>query len=258
MLIRLFMVCVFALCLTLPVTSFGATFVQAKACSNAGVTSDTFTCAFGSNTTTGNVIVGFGGFHVATTPATVALTDSQSNTYTTKQSYMASPFAGAGGIAAVAPVTTGGATTVTMTTTSAAAPQRHALCVMEFSGVNTTTPVDVSAKNTQATPTTSTDAVTSTAAVSTADGEMIVGGEVDIEGLGQSTTAGTGFTLGDRTTTNLTTLCEYLAQTSQGSIAATFTASSTGDDTIAFMVALKNAAAGACRGGLSLLGVGGC
>lgn len=114
----------------------------------------------------------------------------------------------------------------------------------EYSGINTTTPLDTSASvSTTLTSGTGTDNVTTPAATTTSSGDLIVGLFEDVEGNTTTATAGTGFT--SRQIANTSELMlEDKNQASAGSIAATATYSNSGIHYLGAMLAFKPATAG--------------
>jgi len=120
---------------------------------------------------------------------------------------------------------TGGACTVTGTF-SASISAYSTMVVHEISGADTTAPLGQAVDQSQ-TSVSGTDSVTSTAVTTTTDGEYIFGNAVRTDNVEGSFTAGTGFNSRESNTTNLASLSEDKIQTSQGSIAATFTPTAT-------------------------------
>lgn len=147
-----------------------------------------------------------------------------------------------GGSVGVGVVGTPGTTVVTATFTNSVQPNYHGLYIAEYSGVNTAHPVDTSAAQGQETPTTATDAVTSTAGTSLYDNETVVGSVWSLQNFTTLFTVGTGFTQREYTHTGVSPIGmgEEKVFASQGGVAATFTSSSALDDTITFMVVLRN------------------
>ncbi len=133
----------------------------------------------------------------------------------------------------------GGADTVTVTLSPSAGYRR--LEIEEYSGVATANPVDVTAQNINVNGGTNTDGVTSTNATTTAKGDLIFG--VTTQDSGTDTiAAGTGFTQREAVNNGSDNpmLTEDLMQNAAGSIAATFTLSTSGSYQ-AQMVAFKAA-----------------
>lgn len=242
-----------ALALCWPVSSWAAiAFVtsQSAICVDNNVTT-TITCALPGNATSGNVIVAVVGYAGATVTTGIVFTDNQSGSYSTAASLLNSPATTNGGAIGTGTVTSTATPTITATISGTTPPSNKIMCVLEYSGVNTTTRVDVSSANGQLSPGTGADNITSGAAVTTENNEMIVGGLFDVQGITQTINAGTSpnaFT--DRANkgsgANLRGMCEEFAQTTAASIAATAGfAVGSNDDTVAFMVALKNPAGAA-------------
>ena len=187
----------------------------------AGQTSDaastTIAQAFTSLNTAGNTII------VAVSwgdnpAASLSASDTLGNTYS-----VATNDFDAGnrqGLAILyAPNIRGGANTVTVNLGLTLGYRR--IIVSEYSGIATTAPLDVTAKN-QAPGTTATDGVTSGAASTTLNGDLIFGVAMDDSGLFGTITAGTGFTR-RAFVNNMDLATEDRVQATAGSIAATFT-----------------------------------
>jgi len=107
---------------------------------NAGMASSASSeaLAFSSNTTAGNIILV--GFDFASGPSFSSISDSQGNTFTEVGSQLTTP-AGSRSRLYYANNIKGGADTVTVHTTASASFIK--VQVVEYSGVNTTTPIDV-------------------------------------------------------------------------------------------------------------------
>jgi hypothetical protein len=119
----------------------------------------------------------------------------------------------------------GGACTITVTFT--ASRSNRGITIAEYSGADTSAPLDQSVSNFQTSPGTGTDAVTSTTKTTTANGELIAGIYTDsTSGAGTTVSAGTGFTKQEDTGGTagaIQIVYEDQIQSSSGSIAATFT-----------------------------------
>lgn len=247
------------LCLALvPSQGWGAqAFVQGKICAVGATAANFITCTFDSATTTGNIIVASSGYQTGTVTS-ITFTDDRSGSYATIQSLYSSPQVTSGAALGVGTVGTAGTTAVTATFTNSEQPDYYGICIAEFSGVNTSSIVDVSTVNSQVTPTTGTDLITSGAIVSTADGEIYYGGVWNSQNVTGTLTKGTTYTLiaVQNTGTVQRGLCEYWQQASAGSADADATTTNGDDDHITFAVAMKTAVVTALRGGMLLLGVG--
>lgn len=162
--------------------------VQTQTAGNAAA-GTTVGATFGSNVTAGNLIHVFILYRTSEgTGHSVA--DSLGNTYT----LIAQPVRGNRQMAHYyAANIAGGACTVTLTTPNSN--QFRSLAVVEISGLDTVTPLDVHSSNVQETPGTGTDAVVSGAATATAAGYLSAAGiQVGDIGSGGPPAAGTGFT----------------------------------------------------------------
>ena len=135
-----------------------------------------------------------------------------------------------------------GANTVTVTFGTTGGYRR--VIVSEYSGVATTAPLDVTAKN-QGTSTTAANGATSTAATTTANGDLIFGVAMDDSGAFGTINAGTGFTR--RASLNgMDMATEDLVQAAAGAVAATFTFARA-DTYLAQMATFKAASTGGGR-----------
>lgn len=184
-----------------------------KAVADTGATSGTtIAVAFPSNVTAGNLICVQSGNDSGSASAS-GYADTLSNSY-------AAVVVSANNVSAQQRIDasyckniSGGSCTVTATFTASTS-WRH-IHVSEYSGADTTAPLDKSAGNTGTSGSGSSGAQTTTT-----NGQLIYGGS----GNGLNT-AGTGFTALS-SGTNYTNMSEYQIQTSAGSIDATFTGSS--------------------------------
>jgi galactose oxidase-like protein/Big-like domain-containing protein len=211
-------------------------FVQA-----AGSTNDapatTIAQAFSAANTAGNLIVV--GVSWGDNPApSIRATDTLGNTYSVVTNDF-DPGNRQGLAILYAPNIRAGANTVTVTLGVTGGYRR--IIVSEYSGIATTSPLDVSAHN-RATGTTAANGVTSTAATTTANGDLIFGVVMDDSGSFGTITAGTGFTV--RATLNgMDMATEDAIQGTAGPVAATFTFSRA-DIYLAQMAAFKAAPSG--------------
>jgi hypothetical protein len=217
----------------------------------------TVAATFGSNVTAGNLIHVFTLYRDAGEGQGHSVSDSLGNTYTliatvTRTNRIMSHYYAAN--------ISGGACVVTLTNPNSN--QFRSLAVVEISGLDTTSPLDVFNSNVQETPTTGTDAVVSGSATATAAGYLSAAGiQVADIGGGVPPNSGTGFT-DDGTALPPVALnvgrLEHMNVTA-GSRQATFTATLNTAHT-AIMAIFKDAGGGG--GGsvlssrMSLLGVG--
>lgn len=165
------------------------TYVQ-DATAGDSASGTTVSVAFGSNVTAGNLIHVFVLFRDAGEGSTNSITDSLGNTYTLIETVTRTnrimPHYYAKNIS-------GGACTVTLNTPGSN--QFRSLAVVEISGLDTTSPLDVFSSSVQETPTTTTDATVSGSATATAAGYMSACSmQVNDIGSGGPPAAGTGFT----------------------------------------------------------------
>jgi len=189
----------------------------------------TFTAAattpvtLGSTVGVGNAIVG--SVTAADTVTLTSVTDDKSNTYTILDSHdlAANDISYTFCLGNI----TNGPKTITANWSSSAS-GHNAILVDEYSGViANTNPIDNSGAahvgNFQAAPGTGTDGATSTAVTTITNGCMIWGSTANLAGDSNPATAGTGFT--PRQAASIKGLTEDLLQSTAGSIAATFTLS---------------------------------
>ena len=219
-----FLIGALLLCAAVPRLAHAAARVQGCTTQNGATSSATVVCTMGAGVGGGHLVVLFVGTNVGVTGVS-SVTDDKSDSCT-----VVDEAGGAGNYnltSVYCPNVTAGATTFTATLSSAAT---LAMAFgAEFSGVLTTSPLDVHAAQTQTTPGTGANAITSGSVTTTHANELIVGGTVNRSGAaGAGTiTIGTGFTLGQSVANTLTS--EYQVQAAAGSIAATFKASSASD-----------------------------
>jgi hypothetical protein len=200
--------------------------------------------AYGSNVTAGNLLV----CHVYANHGISSVADSLTQTFTAAvnltdgSTYSVATFYYAN--------TAGGADTVTVT--FAGAITYASLQCSEYSGVQTSSPLDQTTSNNQTDPGTGTDAVTSGNVTTTTDGQLIVGFSTALVVGAGTLSAGTNYTA--RTNVFGDTLCEDRVQTSAGSIAATFTNSLSTADFITLISTYKAASAASPSFGARLRG----
>lgn len=216
-------------------------YVQSAAVDN--VFDSSAVVAFGSNLTAGNLIVIALAVNSASDLIT-GITDTPLNTFTRIDWSTGS---GASLVTYYAKNINGGASTVT------AALSGNVSCGMtiaEFSGADTSAPLDVHDKNNSQAGSTSADADKSPAVVTTTDGQLIFSCIYYVSGLGGTWTAGTNYTKRQETTVGLGVkmASEDRIQTSAGSVQGLWTAGSA--DTYHAAVATFKAAGGAPAGNL--------
>lgn len=193
-------------------------------------TATTIAQALPSRVTGGSLIVVTVTWDTAATTA-VTCSDSQGNTYVTAVNTNDTTNVQALAVCYAANAA-GGTTTVTATFGASSVTRR--IIVSEYSGVATTSPVDITRSNV-ANGTTATNNITSTAGTTTTNGDLIFGAVMDTTGT-TTITAGTGFTL--RSTIGSHMSVEDQVQATAGSIAATFTFNAV-QRYIAHMIAFK-------------------
>lgn len=200
-------------------TPGAATMAKVQDCVNSLSASGTdMDCTFPQNVTAGNIVacdtIGRG---TGSGTATVVLTDTASNTYSTPQ-YVADTGTPMRSAFVRAKNVTGGFSVVHSVWTPAV-PIRAIVC-HEINGGDTTSPDDgVSVTGYQPTGTTGTDAITSGAIVTTANGDYIFGATYSVGG--NIITAGTGYSL-DGQAGGSYPRSEFKIQSAAGSVAATF------------------------------------
>jgi type II secretory pathway pseudopilin PulG len=210
----------------------GITHVQTAA-SNNTASSTTIAQAFSSAVKGGSLIVAAISWDTVSSTA-VTCSDNQNNTYTTATNANDTTNTQALAIC-YAPNAAGGSTTVTATFGAASVTRR--IIVHEYSGIATTSPVDISRTNI-ANGTTAVDNVTSTAGTTTTAGDLIFGAVMEDDSGSATITAGTNFTQRNITATELAT--QDRIQAAAGSIASTQTFG-TARRYLAHMVAFKPA-----------------
>jgi len=199
---------------TLPTSSGTVQLVQSAAHDNGAASLATCTASFGSANTAGNLIVVAVEIGATATDRQAVITDTQGNTYVPAMSQVTWRTVGGGSSAQIfyAANVKGGANTVTMTL-SGGATAWNQIEIHEYSGLATSSPLDVTA-SAFGTTGTSPFTVSSGSAVTTSSGELIFGYG---NGIGANLTQGSGFTV--RQTTAGTS--EDMVQTAAGSISAT-------------------------------------
>lgn len=214
-----------------------AAHVQSAQGSYGGSTSATAT--FGSNVTTGNLIVVF--VDVNSVTATINTpTDTGGNTYTALDTTTGLNSRTKGFYAKN--VTGGSSFGVTATLGAGAF---GSISVHEASGLDTTAPLDQHVGNAQTSVATTTDAVTSTAVTTTTAGQYIAGRTTQDNVEGITVTQGTGYTAGQTTNNGgQSGKTEYQIQSSAGSIAATFTSATASKNWVTQIATFKAASAG--------------
>lgn len=217
------------------------TFVQSKGTSTDDTAATTIALTLNSSVSVGDTII-LNATHGGQADDFSSVTDNLGNTYTRAGSHIADTVHDQAASTYVAKVTTGGTPTITVTFVGALS-YRGIMAHVE-SGINTTTPVNQATGQFQSSPGTATDGVTSGAATTTADGCRIIGFSWNTGDI-NNRTQGTNFT--DRLTVGTGSTVagdsEDRTQTTQGSIAATFTQGAN-DSALTFMVALTPAGGG--------------
>jgi galactose oxidase-like protein/Kelch motif protein len=217
------------------------TFVQAVGATNDAAGSS-IAATFTTNNTAGNLLVVAVSWGDRTAPS-IKATDTLGNTYVVATNDF-DPGNRQGLAILYAPNIRAGANAVTVNLGAANGYRR--IIVSEYSGIATTSPLDVVAKN-RAAGTAASNGVTSTAATTTVSGDLIFGVAVDDSGLFGTITAGTGFTR-RAVVNNMDMATEDRIQATAGSVAATFTFSRA-DSYLAQMAAFKPGSGGGGGGG---------
>ena len=243
---------------------FGGSALAAPAYVQGGIGNDTsgntghttIAVTLGSAVSSGDTVCGAVTFYYSSSGSLTSVTDDKSNTYaiidTQPGNNSTTSFC--------AYNITNAPTTITATYVSDDAGYAT-IIADEYSGV-AASPLDVHATNTQSSPSTSTNAVTSTNATTSANGDLIYG--VTMEAVVSNfVTAGTGFTQRELQNTGsgatYSASSEDLVQATAGSVASTYTISSSNGTWNTFVIALKAAAppTPGCKGAhMSMLGVG--
>ncbi|HSW65628.1 MAG TPA: hypothetical protein VLI54_00625 [Bacillota bacterium] len=173
--------------------------------------------AFSANVTAGSLIVAAASWDNSTT-STMTCTDNRGNTYTGMTVWINAVDNQTLAIC-YAPNAAAGSTTVTATLGAGANFRRFV--ISEYSGVATSSPVDVSAGVQGITATTTTDAVTAGSVTTTQNGDLIYGAVMDTTG-NTGILPGTGFT-GRSFANTKDLLVEDKQQAIAGSVSAPFT-----------------------------------
>jgi hypothetical protein len=217
-----------------PAPQAGISLVQTTGSTNNS-SSGTISQSFAQNNVAGDLIVVAVSWGSNAAPS-ITTSDTQQNTYSLATSQWDS--GNNQGLAILyAPNIRAGANAVTVSLGNSDDSRR--IVISEYSGIATTNPLDVSAKNLSAQASTSTNGATSNAATTTTNGDLIFGAVMDDSGNFGNISAGTGFT--ERfTLNNVDTATEDTIQPSIGSVAATFTFS-LADRYLAAMAAFRPA-----------------
>lgn len=198
-------------------THGGISYVQSNS-STVDTTATTIAQSFRGNTTGGNMIVAAVSWDTTGGAGTLTCSDNLGDTYTTVNTWNDATNTQALAIC-YAPNIAGGATTVTATLSATHVTRR--LVITEYSGVATSSPVDVSTGVGGGTGTTTANATTSGSTTPTTDGDLIFGAVMDTAGT-NAAVQGAGFNM--RNFTNLKDLVtEDLLQNTAASTAATWT-----------------------------------
>ncbi len=191
--------------------------------------------AFSANVTAGSLIVAAASWDNTTT-STMTCSDNKGNTYTVMTVWVAVADSQTLAIC-YAPNAAAGSTTVTAQLGGGAGFRR--MVISEYSGVATSSPVDVSTGVGGATAVNTTDGVTAGSITSTQNGDLIFGAVMDVTGT-ISMLPGTGFT-GRSFTNGKDLLAEDKQQAIAGATAAPFTLASTTNKYNAVAIAFKAA-----------------
>lgn len=210
--------------------------VQGDASGLNFVNSTTLSQAFPSPVTSGSLIVGSVQWDNSFSPSITGVTDDKGNTYHFQDTTIDTAH-GQVGATFYSENVTNAPTTVTVTFDTACA--FNSMCISEFSGVATSSSIDGHKVTYNTSMSTTANAMTSGTITTTAAGDLIYG--ACFAGNGSNASLGTGYTDSDSGGVGL--VAEYQIQTSAGSIATTFTASS-GATMVAFIIAFKAAGGG--------------
>ena len=202
------------------------------------------TATFSGNTTTGNLIYVAVAYSGSTNPSSV--TDSQSNTYTLIRTTHDATYDQSHTTYYAKNIT--GGTTPTVTVTWAASHDWEVLNVVEYSGLDTTAPLDKETGQGQTSIGTGTDAVTSGAMATTtsADCTLVTASQMPNSG-GDALNAGTSFTI--RAAAEAFFKVSDRNVSSTGAYAGTWTSSAGTHDFMTHVVAFKAAGGGGGGGG---------
>lgn len=254
--------CLFAVLVALLLSSGFAhaapAYVSASSSNNTAANgSSTVTITLGSAIPAGAAVCIFAGFASSAVAADLTVTDNASgNTYTELDFNNPGSF----GLATFYGLNIQNSpTTITFSSGSFAMNFSHVF-VETFTGVATTSALDVHAINPQTTaPGTGANAVTSGNVTTTANGDLLCGGTVDLQGAGTISHGTSPISYTQAESTANAYMTEYAVQsTASATTPATFTASSASDQFITAIVALKpSVSSSSCgRGTLLLMSVG--
>lgn len=188
---------------------------------SSGTTWDT---TFGSSVTSGNLITVLAQVHLGGVNTTLSISDG-TNTYTRVDATRVNADANGTWMNAVgyyAKNVTGGTITITATVSSSANAIAGRLLACEWSGADTSSPLDQATVNNQINPGTGTDAVSSGSITPSTDGQLVIGASVSMNG-NEIWAKNTSYTAIGSTSNDLS-LGEYIIQTSAASTAVTYTA----------------------------------
>lgn len=221
-----------------------AAFVQSKSTEADGVTdSTTIAATFTSTVGSGNAVCGAVTYR-ATGGTLSSVTDDKANTYTIQRTITGDDLKVS--FFYLANITNA---PQTITATFASTIAYRGLGIVEASGIATTNALDQDTGQAQAAPGGTADAVTSGAVTTTTDGQFIFGASARTDSfVSNEFTAGTNYTEREETgggVTGIDMAVETRVQTSQGSIAATFTGANGGAANYATGILTLKAASGA-------------
>lgn len=221
-----------------PATTSTATiaFVQSTSTPNyLGVSSPSLT--FPANTTAGDAIIVGGEW--GNTAGAVSCSDNKGDTFVAPASLdIFDPTSGAvqGMALCYALNIAGGATTVTVTLPTNS---YTAMSIQEYSGIATSSALDVSSVNNTTTVITASNDATSNASTTTKNGDLIFGGFTLSNGSASGISAGTGFIMRENDFSGAGMATEDQIQSTAGSIAGTWSLGTTGVEYVALMGAFK-------------------
>jgi len=211
--------------------------IQGKLHSNGATSSPTVAVTLDAPVSSGNlVVVAVGTAVPGNSPVVFTCADDKGNTYTAVDVGDGNNFQW--GSFYLQNITNGPQTITVAIDAGASSRQFSTIIATEFSGVQTTSPLDGHSINIFQAGTNTTDGITSGSATTTANGDLIWGACVNLSGS-STLVVGTGYTLDQNSGSDFVT--EYRTQTTAGSVASTWTGTSA-DSFSSLMMAFKTTA----------------